>query len=105
MASLKSRSSWRIAAAHAGAQADADRSALARVASDLRYWPQRRSSAEVVTAPAVAAKVQFGSTVTVACNGGRRQTWRIVGEDEAEPANGTLSYVSPVARAHRPRGR
>ncbi len=30
---------------------------------------------------------------------GRRQTFRIVGEDEAEPAQGTLSYVSPVAQA------
>jgi transcription elongation GreA/GreB family factor len=53
----------------------------------------RRSSAEVVAAPADAAKVQFGSTVTVARDEGRCQTWRIVGEDEAEPANGTLSYV------------
>jgi transcription elongation GreA/GreB family factor len=43
--------------------------------------------------------VQFGSTVTILRDDGRRQTWRIVGEDEAEPANGTLSYVSPVARA------
>jgi transcription elongation GreA/GreB family factor len=30
---------------------------------------------------------------------GRRQTFRIVGEDEADPARGTLSHVSPVARA------
>jgi transcription elongation GreA/GreB family factor len=43
--------------------------------------------------------VQFGSTVTIVRDDGRRQTFRIVGEDEAEPAQGTLSYVSPVARA------
>jgi transcription elongation GreA/GreB family factor len=30
---------------------------------------------------------------------GREQTFRIVGEDEAEPARGTLSHVSPLARA------
>jgi transcription elongation GreA/GreB family factor len=30
---------------------------------------------------------------------GREQTYRIVGEDEADPARGTISYVSPVARA------
>jgi transcription elongation GreA/GreB family factor len=30
---------------------------------------------------------------------GRRQTYRIVGEDEADPAAGTVSYVSPLARA------
>ena len=30
---------------------------------------------------------------------GRAQTFRIVGEDEAEPARGSISYVSPLARA------
>ena len=37
---------------------------------------------------------------------GREQSFRIVGEDEADPARGTVSsYVSPLARAvltHRP---
>ena len=37
--------------------------------------------------------------MTLKRNDGRRQTWRIVGEDEADPANGSISYVSPVARA------
>ena len=50
-------------------------------------------------APEQTDTVQFGSTVTIARDDGRRQTWRIVGEDEAEPNEGTLSYVSPVARA------
>ena len=30
---------------------------------------------------------------------GRVQTWRIVGEDEADPAQGSVSHVSPLARA------
>ncbi len=30
---------------------------------------------------------------------GRRQAFRIVREDEADPRNGSISYVSPVARA------
>jgi transcription elongation GreA/GreB family factor len=29
---------------------------------------------------------------------GRRQAFRIVGEDEADPKNGFLSYVAPLAR-------
>jgi transcription elongation GreA/GreB family factor len=37
--------------------------------------------------------------VTIERDDGRRQTWRIVGEDEADPAKGTLSYVAPLARA------
>jgi transcription elongation GreA/GreB family factor len=37
--------------------------------------------------------------VTVRRDDGRAQTFRIVGEDEAEPARGTVSHVSPLARA------
>ena len=43
--------------------------------------------------------VQFGTAVTIVRDNGRRQTFRIVGEDEADPANGSISHVSPLARA------
>ncbi|HEX5378876.1 MAG TPA: GreA/GreB family elongation factor, partial [Phenylobacterium sp.] len=43
--------------------------------------------------------VQFGTTVILDREDGRRQTFRIVGEDEADPAKGAVSYVSPLARA------
>ena len=84
---------------HARAQASGNRAALASVARDLRYWTARRSTAQSLPAPVNTGKVRFGSTVTILRDDGRRQTFRIVGEDEAEPAQGTLSYVSPVARA------
>jgi len=84
---------------HAQAQSAGDRAALASVGRDLRYWTARRSTAQVMPAPEDTEKVQFGSTVTIVRDDGRRQTFRIVGEDEAEPAQGTLSYASPVARA------
>ena len=74
-------------------------STVASLGRDLRYWGARRSSAQLVPPTARNDKVQFGSTVTILRDDGRRQTWRIVGEDEAEPAKGTLSYVSPVAQA------
>jgi transcription elongation GreA/GreB family factor len=76
-----------------------DRAAQAAIARDLRYWSTRRASAQVVKSPDTPAKVAFGTTVTIERDDGRKQTWRIVGEDEADPAHGTLSYVSPVARA------
>ena len=38
-------------------------------------------------------------TVTLRRNDGREQSFRIVGEDEADPSRGTVSYVSPLARA------
>jgi len=88
----------RLHSEHASAQAANDRPALAKTSRELRYWTSRRATAETI-APKDAATVQFGSTVTIGRDDGRRQTFRIVGEDEADPARGTLSYVSPVARA------
>jgi transcription elongation GreA/GreB family factor len=84
---------------NARAQVAGDRAALASTARDLRYWTARRSTAQVMPPPKDTARVQFGSTVTIRRDDGRRQTFRIVGEDEAEPSRGTLSYASPVARA------
>lgn len=88
----------RLHSEHAAAQAATDRAALARTSRELRYWTSRRATAEAM-APKGTAIVQFGSTVTIGRDDGRRQIFRIVGEDEADPARFTLSYVSPVARA------
>jgi transcription elongation GreA/GreB family factor len=41
--------------------------------------------------------VAFGSTVTFSRDGGRVQTYRIVGEDEADPKAGSISHTSPIA--------
>ena len=84
---------------HAAAQDADDRPRLAKINRDLRYWTSRRATAQVVEPPKDASEVRFGSTVTIEREDGRRQTYRIVGEDEADPSLGTLSYVSPVAQA------
>lgn len=78
---------------------DEDKTARAHNARDVRYWSARRASAQVMEPPEDAGEVRFGSTVVVVRDDGRRQTFRIVGEDEADPERGTLSYVSPLARA------
>ncbi len=84
---------------HAAAADIDDRSLLAKINRDLRYWTSRRATAQVVEAPRDAKEVHFGSTVTNQRDDGRTHTYRIVGEDEADPSLGTLSYVSPVAQA------
>ena len=89
----------RLDAAHAAAQATGDRAEMAATARDLRYWSARLGSAELVPPPAEHAVVQFGSSVSIEREDGRRQTYRIVGEDEADPTKGSISYVSPLARA------
>jgi len=83
---------------HAAAIDADDKALLAKINRDLRYWTSRRATAQVVQPPRKANEVQFGSTVTILREDGRRHTYRIVGEDEADPALGTLSYVSPVAQ-------
>jgi transcription elongation GreA/GreB family factor len=85
--------------AYAIAQASADRAALAAAARELRYWTARRASAHVVPAPADTSEVRFGASVTIRRDDGRQQTFRIVGEDEADPAKGSISHVSPLARS------
>jgi transcription elongation GreA/GreB family factor len=90
-------------AAYSAAQAEggvsADRTAMARATRDLRYWSARRASAQLTEPAAETDKVQFGRTVEVEREDGRRQTFRIVGEDEADPARGSISYLSPLAGA------
>ncbi|KQZ01148.1 transcription elongation factor [Pseudolabrys sp. Root1462] len=81
------------------AQASGERDALARAARELRYWSARRASAQVIAPGADTDTVQFGSTVTIEREDGRRQIFTIVGEDEAEPAKGSVSHVSPLAVA------
>ena len=76
-----------------------DRYERARIGRDLRYWTARRGSALVMDAPANADVVRFGATVTIDREDGRHETFRIVGEDEADPAKGSVSHVSPLARA------
>jgi len=89
-------------AAYAAAQTDsvsADRTAMARATRDLRYWSARRASAQLTEPAPEGDTVQFGRTVDIEREDGRSQSFRIVGEDEADPAAGSVSYVSPLARA------
>ena len=85
--------------AHATAIQAHDRSALAVASRDLRYWSARRASARVIPSPTDTTEVRFGSSVSIRRSDGREQTFRIVGEDEADPPQGTISHASPLARA------
>ncbi len=89
----------RFKAAHQAALAKSDIRAAAAALREVRYWRARRASAEIVQPSADAETVSFGMTVTLRRDDGREQTFRIVGEDEANPSHGTVSYVSPLARA------
>ena len=87
------------AAARSAGDISVDRTPMARATRDLRYWSARRATAQLSEPAAPDGRVQFGRTVAIQREDGRRQLFRIVGEDEADPAQGRISYVSPLARA------
>ena len=66
---------------------------------DLRYFTERLRTAQRVPPPDQADTVAFGCKVTIERDDGRVQTYRIVGEDQADPRAGTMSFASPMARA------
>ena len=65
---------------------------------DMRYLAERTRTAQVVADPVSFDTISFGSTVTFRRADARMQIHRIVGEDEADPKAGSISFVSPMAK-------
>ena len=74
-----------------------ERSAIARLSRDLRYWTVRRETAELVRPDPASDVVRFGMTVDLEDEDDNQRSWTIVGEDEADPSKGRISHISPVA--------
>ena len=87
----------RVAALEAQLAAADDDAARAPLQRDLRYWRARQVSAEPAPPPA-GDRVEFGVAVTFRLKGAEK-TFRLVGDDEADPAAGLLSFNAPLARA------
>jgi len=88
-----------LESAFAVARLAEDRAAIARLSRDLRYWTARRASAQLAPAPADAETVAFGVRVTLETADGEQRSYRLVGEDESDPAAGRISWFAPIARA------
>ena len=89
----------KVAALEEEAAAKPDEQTAARIARDLRYWTERRQSAQLTDYDARSKEVGFGSRVTFRRNNGAPETLEIVGEDESDPASGRVSWLAPVAKA------
>ena len=79
-----------------------DLSASARLKAidrDLR-WVSARTASAIPVDPATQPRdeVRFGATVTVVDEDAVIRRFTIVGEDEADPDAGKVSWVSPLAR-------
>lgn len=74
-----------------------DEAAVAAIKRDLRYWQTRQITAEVAPIP-FGAKVEFGVEVRILLNGKPRK-FKIVGDDEADPAADMISFKAPLCQA------
>jgi transcription elongation GreA/GreB family factor len=77
-----------------------DTEELKIVERDLRYV-QERLDRSILIDPASQPQdqVAFGAHVTTVDEDDERRQFTIVGEDEADPEAGLISWVSPLARA------
>ena len=72
---------------------------LAGLDRRIRYLQKRLPALKVVRHTEVRDQVFFGARVTVSFDEREDATYRIVGEDEAEPKIGHINVDSPLARA------
>lgn len=66
----------------------------------IRFLTKRLDAAEVIDPSTIRSdKIVFGASVLVEDEDGAQHNYRIVGIDEANPAKGDISWISPLARA------
>jgi transcription elongation GreA/GreB family factor len=87
----------RIAALEAEIEATGDAETVKKLRRDLRYWQTRRATA-IETRPRDDGAIGFGNRVTFTLAGKQRAV-TLVGDDEADPAAGTIAFSAPLARA------
>lgn len=87
----------RIAALTAVIDAGGPETEIETAKRDLRYWATRQTMAEIAPTPS-GDEVAIGTCVTFRLNGTTR-TVAIVGDDEADPGAGSISFSAPLARA------
>ena len=81
------------------AEVNADKQRLADTERDLRYFTARVQSAQVVPAATSTEKVQIGSLVRFVDEHDQEHQVQLVGEDQADAAQGLINWGSPLGRA------
>ena len=89
----------RLELARTATDDESARDRLRHVERDLRYYRRRLETARLADpADREPGRVSFGATVAVRDDTGTESRYAIVGEDEADPEAGLVSWVSPLAR-------
>jgi transcription elongation factor GreB len=72
---------------------------MRRIEAAIQRIQQTLNSVIVAEPPADSGKVGFGASVRIRYQHGEEETYQIVGADEAEPGQGRISAISPLAQA------
>ena len=72
---------------------------IRRLDANLQKLQRILDSAQVAEPPADPGRIEFGAVVRIRDQHGDEDTYQIVGADEAEPGEGRISSVSPLAQA------
>jgi transcription elongation factor GreB len=78
---------------------DTPNSDVRKLDAAIRALQQTLSSLVVAQPSPNPQKVAFGTTVRIRHQNGEEETYRIVGVEEADPESGSISWLSPLARA------
>jgi transcription elongation factor GreB len=76
-----------------------DQAQRQKLDSSIRDLQDVLSSVVIAELPVDRSKVGFGAAVVVSYTDGHQETFRIVGIDEADPERGSISWLSPLAKA------
>ena len=72
---------------------------IRRIEAAIQRIQQTLDSVIVAEPPADFSKVGFGASVHIRYQHGEEETYQIVGSDEAEPGQGRISAISPLAQS------
>ena len=75
------------------------KAALRRIESTIQKLQSTLDSVIIAERPTDQTKVAFGASVRIRDEHGEEDTYQIVGIDEADPGQGRISSISPLARA------
>ena len=72
---------------------------LRKLESNIRVLQQTLNSVVIAQPPPDSDKAAFGANIRIRQENGEEQIYRIVGVEEADPESGSISWLSPLARA------
>ncbi|SRR6266481_4417504 len=72
---------------------------LRKLESNIRVLQQTLNSVVIAQPPPDSDKIAFGANVRIRQENGEEEIYHIVGVEEADPESGSISWLSPLARA------